>query len=137
MLKQPGHSYHQPIPAKSVKDANFPYSGRSLAWRFSDGDVGGPYALTNLKAYPKVLARLQEFEGMTRTQLSKSLNYYPTTSGLCQMAKKRLSEINLEGVDALWAFRVSKRQRLWCIRRGDIYALLWWDPEHQVYPMAG
>ena len=64
------------------------------------------------------------------------LSYYPTTARLSQQAKDRLRDLDLEGVGDLWAFHITKRERLWCIRRGETYSALWWDPRHKVYPRS-
>jgi hypothetical protein len=58
---------------------------------------------------------------------------------LCTEAQDRLGNLrNLEGLvdDELYRFRLSGPHRLWGIRvlGDDTFYVLWWDPDHQVYP---
>ncbi len=50
-------------------------------------------------------------------------------------AKRRLSERNLEDLDEIVRIRVSAKQRLYALRESDhVFSLLWWDPDHEIYP---
>lgn len=58
-------------------------------------------------------------------------------SSLCSEARQRLAVLQLdrELEDAkLFRFRVGGTERLWGFRRGGCFYVLWWDPDHQVYP---
>jgi hypothetical protein len=47
----------------------------------------------------------------------------------------RLKELKLDDVDEIWSFHFSARSRLWGVKLGHIMQVLWWDPDHQVYPV--
>ena len=49
-------------------------------------------------------------------------------------AQKRLLELERDDQDELWEIRLSARARVWGLRRGPVFHLLWWDPEHTVCP---
>lgn len=51
-------------------------------------------------------------------------------------AQKRLETTNMisEGEEELFRFRLSGTQRLWGFRSGSLFRMIWWDPEHRVYP---
>ena len=51
-------------------------------------------------------------------------------------AKQRLRDIKLDDIDTLWSFRMSGAGRFWCLKHENIYSLLWWDPNHEVYPVS-
>jgi hypothetical protein len=36
--------------------------------------------------------------------------------------------------DEMFRFRLGKRRRLWGFRVGRTFHVIWWDPEHKVYP---
>ena len=50
---------------------------------------------------------------------------------LSSEANRRLGKL---GIDEIVRIRVSAKGRLFALRDGDVFDLLWWDPEHQVYP---
>lgn len=47
------------------------------------------------------------------------------------IARRKLDE---EFDDAIFRFRLNGEQRLWGFRRGRVFHVVWWDPEHQVCP---
>lgn len=49
--------------------------------------------------------------------------------------KKRFTELGLDHVDdALWEFRLAGELRVWGVRADDVCYIVWWDPDHTVYP---
>lgn len=55
---------------------------------------------------------------------------------LCPEAQRRLQDLKLD-IDELFRFRLSGSRRLWGAvddEEGVFYAV-WWDPDHQVYPV--
>ena len=54
---------------------------------------------------------------------------------LCKEARDRLSELKLDDINSLFSFRLTGKQRIWCQKiSGEPMRVLWWDPEHKVYP---
>jgi len=47
------------------------------------------------------------------------------------LTKRRLSETF---DDTIFRFRLNGEQRLWGFRRSRTFHIVWWDPEHRVYP---
>jgi hypothetical protein len=47
------------------------------------------------------------------------------------ITKRKLSERFNE---TMFRFRLSGEQRLWGFRNGRVFHIVWWDPDHQVYP---
>ena len=41
----------------------------------------------------------------------------------------------MDDVDELYQLRVTGAERVWGIRSGPLLRLLWWDPNHEVYPV--
>jgi hypothetical protein len=56
---------------------------------------------------------------------------------LCPEAQRRLRDLRLDDLDELFRFRLSGRRRLWGAINGQdgAFYALWWDPDHQVYPV--
>jgi hypothetical protein len=85
-----------------------------------------------------VFARLKEFERMTWREIetqTKHHNHPMPVKIITQAAQNRLAALNQDDVEDLFTFRIEKKQRVWGIRRERIYHILWWDPEHTVYPI--
>ena len=110
--------------------------GRYLAWRFSNGDQGGPFSVKKLTDTDRheLWRRMTDYEGMTATELSAKNHPIPQQR-LAPEARKRLRELQLDDLVELWSFRITGKRRFWCIKNENVYALLWWDPWHRVYPV--
>ncbi|WP_156967987.1 hypothetical protein [Methylosinus sp. PW1] len=55
---------------------------------------------------------------------------------ICPEAQARLVDIQLEDLDEIFRFRVGFTQRLYGFRICDVFFILWWDPEHKIYPLS-
>lgn len=53
---------------------------------------------------------------------------------LCKEARERLEEIASD-VDELMSLRIDKTARVFGIMDGPVCLIVFWNPEHQVYPM--
>ena len=87
--------------------------------------------------------KLHEFESMTWGEIETATtggkerhkaHHEMETYVLSPAAQKRLAEIKLDTFDALFRFRFDGRKRLWGIRDQHIFRLVWYDPDHTVYP---
>lgn len=111
---------------------NFP-----LAWRFSDCDRGGNWAWTNLQEpiqYKKVVERLQEFESKNWNEIERSGSHPIPIQDIVISAKNRLRELKMDDIDELMSFRLTGKQRVWCIKQSNVMKVLWWDPSHEICP---
>ncbi|MDX2394953.1 MULTISPECIES: hypothetical protein [unclassified Streptomyces] len=59
---------------------------------------------------------------------------YELPSGLCKEALDRLSEMGRELMPSIHRLRFQGKQRLYGFFDGNTFHVVWWDPEHQVYP---
>ena len=74
---------------------------------------------------------------MTVSQLHNAGSHHSVSQqSLSAEAKQRLRDIRLDDLDTLWSFRMSGAGRFWCLKHENIYSLLWWDPNHEVYPVS-
>ncbi len=53
---------------------------------------------------------------------------------ICSEAQSRWIEIGREE-DELFRFRTGGTQRIWGFRTGHVFNVVWWDAEHQIYPV--
>jgi hypothetical protein len=114
------------------------------SWRFEDADKGGPYSFAKLdpKELTEVLDGLVHFEGhkvaKTIGDGSKGTHHPCELHTLSAAARARLQAIKHDDHDRVWGFRLMahQKERVWALRYGDVFHLLWWDPNHEVAPTA-
>lgn len=135
MRKQAGVEA-SPAVRKQAKFLGTPALESRAAWRLSGADQSGPFSWANITDAQRrgVWARMSEFEKMTPSQLLSTGSHRVSQSRMAKEAKERLRRIELDDLEELWSFRVTGRQRFWCMKRENVYSLLWWDPDHRVCP---
>ncbi|MBA7683997.1 hypothetical protein ES703_92385 [subsurface metagenome] len=112
---------------------------RHIAWRLSSADINGPFSCGqfNYNDYNRFWDRLRAFEKMNVSQFKAAQSFHgvPTTN-ISKKAKKRLQEILLDDIDIIYGFHITGSCRLWCMRHEYILSVLWWDRNHEVYPIS-
>ena len=108
-------------------------------WRFQRMDMDGPWSWAKASArdlLEHLHERLRSFESMTWNEIDRAKSCGSiAVAQLCKEARDRLMEIRQDDVDHLYKLRITQKGRVWSIRDGHIFLLLWWDPDHTVYPM--
>lgn len=134
-----------PVESKSKKRApalDFNHdevNNRKLVWRLAWLDEGGPWAPTRIEpAQMAVLMRkMVAYESMTIGEIfapgSEHGKAYDV-SELPSAASKRISEIKRDDEALIHRLRCSAKRRLYGILREHVFHVLWWDPEHTVWP---
>lgn len=64
---------------------------------------------------------------------TRARNHDHEISELAPAARKRIEELPT-AEERIFRFRLGAKARLWGFRSYDLFRVLWWDPEHQVYP---
>jgi hypothetical protein len=62
-------------------------------------------------------------------------NHFIAVEKICPEAQERLRALHLDDTDALVSLRVGGAERIWGILELNVLKVLWWDPEHLIYPM--
>lgn len=122
--------------SSNLKGSPVAIDGSPLGWRFCNVDLSGPFSVSSLSEQDRrtVWERMTKFEQMTMAQIRDTKSHSISIYQLGKDARKRLQELNLDDLDDLWSFRVTGKKRFWCIKQQNVYALLWWDPQHRVCP---
>lgn len=109
---------------------------RTPLWAFRIVDVGGPWCWSALggSELAQVLQRLKQLESMSWAEIEGPEHHFVDVPGCCKQARDRLRELRHDDVPALFSIRVTGRRRIYGVRNEHVLSLLWWDPEHQVYP---
>lgn len=109
------------------------------SWRLSRCDIEGPFGWGEVnieQLCSTIVPKLKNFESMTwgEIQQQRSQIHPMNTGDLSDVARRRLEEINQDDIDMIYEFPLSGKERIWGIKKGPVVFLLWWDPNHQVYP---
>lgn len=85
----------------------------------------------------EVRGKLCNYENKTMGQLmSAGGNHGVETSQICKEARQRLLDIQKDDLEKLWSLHLTNTERVWGVAKGSVFSLLWWDPNHTVYPVA-
>ncbi|WP_404955196.1 hypothetical protein [Streptomyces sp. 147326] len=116
-------------------------SNERLTWRFAHVDHDGPWGFDQIppQTLGEILRKLRDCESLTLNELRRSTDLfkeYELPSGLCKEALDRLSAMGRELMPSIHRLRFQGKQRLYGFLDGNTFHVVWWDPEHQVYPSA-
>lgn len=130
--------------------AQTPNSRRTPSFSFRHANTGGspPHSFTPGNDAEAILGFIcsvssstwQELGDMRTGDAGKRhrLHHEIPISSLPQAAQTSLSNRRLDEIvsDDLYRFRLNGTARLWGFREGDTFHVLWWDPDHEVYPSS-
>ncbi|MEN2710026.1 hypothetical protein ACQKOH_16175 [Sphingomonas sp. NPDC092331] len=135
--KQPKFGANPPGKKKPVVREHCFEDGHPLAWRFGQVDKAGPFAwdIHPFDKFHEVVHKLIEFEDKNWNEITANGSHPIETSQLSTQARSRLIEIERDDLDYLLSLRLSGPNRVWCVKTGHIIRPLWWDENHQVYPV--
>lgn len=88
-----------------------------------------------------ILSKLAEFENMTWREIKqqthgekgKSSNHFVDISKLCKEAQKRLSQLQL--TENIFSLRIKGKVRIYGVLESRVFEILWYDPNHEIYPI--
>ena len=80
------------------------------------------------------MSALQWHEIFAQTTNGHSKHHGQAWDTICAEAQERWVEIGREE-DQLFRFRCGGKQRIWGYREGHVFFVVWWDAEHQIYPV--
>lgn len=115
-------------------------SDERICWRFKHVDHGGPWGFGKVDGGTLcwIMERLAAFEGMTINELFHNGGYpgkdYNVPDLPSREALDRLEECGLGDATKIWCLRLQGEPRLYGFLHGHVFHIIWWDPEHQVWP---
>ena len=65
---------------------------------------------------------------------SNTRNHHIPLTDIIREAQKRATEINVDEFDDLCSIAVSGRMRVWGYIIDGLFYIIWFDPEHEIYP---
>jgi hypothetical protein len=98
-------------------------------WDYSFGAIDREMILTY------IVPSLQEREVMTWSQIEQHADggsHGIEINKIIRSAQKRLDALEIY-VESLFSLRISGRRRIWGVRERNLFRVLWWDPEHDIW----
>lgn len=137
--KRPTSKY-RPKPSKVPTSEPVSTSRDTVHWSFAlfDGSIEWHTHGYKEETFRQVAEHMRGYEGMTWGEIEnkRKHNHPVPVGGLIPRAQARLREINQDDIDELWRFRFGGQLRIWGIRDGRLFKVLWWDPQHAICPSA-
>ena len=135
--KQP-RAHYQPQTTKEATHTKNPdgYQKQSIAWHFECMDKSGSWPC-NINTLQNIENRLREFEKMRWSELTGHSHPLPINKIIAK-AQRRLIDLGYDDYESLYQFDIKngqQKRRLWGLREENIFKILWWDPNHEVYPV--
>lgn len=134
-------------PPKQAKVAGQPISAQNetplFCFRHADRATQNAWAFkptagdaTGLFQFICEMGRLKWSEIGTQTSGGHKKHHRQQISSLDVAAQKDITKARLDEVfgGEIYRFRLTAKQRLWGFRGDRAFHVLWWDPEHKVYP---
>lgn len=136
MAKHPSYSVSPPQTSKQPRLGETKTGTGNPIWRIGRIDFDGPWCPKGIhkEVLLQVVSKLKHFESTPWTEIERHGSHFIAVKDLIPDAKKRLQLLRLDDTDVLFSLRLSGRERLWGLRSNDVFAVLWWDPEHQICP---
>lgn len=121
------------------------YWGMYPVWSFRSLDIS--YHKWGLSQTPHlfedVIYKLKEFEGMTWASIMSASggrnrgtnNHFDNVSDLIAEAQNRWIDLHLEDYDRVFSLRLTGAYRLFGILEDGVFRIVWFDPNHEIYPV--
>lgn len=115
-------------------------SDKRICWRFTHVDHGGPWGFDTVdgKKLCWIMERLSQLESMTISELFYQGDYpgkdYDVEKIPTAEAAVRLDSIGLGDMTRISVLRLQGEPRLYGFLAGHVFHVVWWDPEHKIWP---
>lgn len=130
-------SFQSPSDSKLPKSGGFQTTHHcNPELRAGQMDMDGPWGWNKFDPLllQNLFHKIFDSQKLTWQILRENGSHLVQVGDLCAKAQKRLFELSKDDCDELFSLRVTGRQRIWGIKDGNIFWLLWWDPNHEVCP---
>ena len=138
----------RPTPEKEVRIGADPGSiyQMKMTWTREIADCEGSWSWGTERQWSEetwtntIAPKLNQFDRLKWSEIDKltsdtghKLHHNMQTDIICDEAQLRLMEIGKYD-DAIFRFRLGNKPRLWGFRVIANFEILWFDPDHKIYP---
>jgi hypothetical protein len=124
-----------PRGGSKVEQANL----APISWHFSCIDTDGPWSFKNIDSnmlWNQIVPKIKAFEGKSWTQIFQTGRDHPIEiAKIIPEAQMRFEkQFGALDADQLVSLHIDGLKRIWGLKEGSIFKVLWWDPNHDIYP---
>lgn len=131
----------RPTPTVSLPDIELADHWRQqrIVWRLGRIDLCHPKAWTDIEtsaAMLSILGRIRSLESLTWSEidsLSKHNHAWEDVSKWEQPSRERLEFLELDDQEGWYQIHVDNLGRIIGFREANVFNVLWWDRDHEVY----
>lgn len=141
MSKRKPRRQSNPKRKKEAKsDPRLTTQNQNLIWDVSRIDKDGQWGWSKVDCsyfFAEIWEKMRNFEKKKWSEIlggDHRLNHKVNVSKIEKEAQKRLKELRYDDQEELVSLRLTGKQRLWAIEIEGKAFLLWWDPNHEIYP---
>ena len=130
----------KPSPRRSAAIPASGSSGERICWRFAHVDHDGPWGFEDVggDALCEILKHLASLESMTVREVFPGNGYpgkdYDVAAIPTESARNRLDALGLADMTKISVLRLGGQPRLYGFRHGNVFHVVWWDPDHEIWP---
>ena len=92
--------------------------------------------------YENVILKLKDYEGLTWAEINKASgggtygtnSHYEDVEDLCKDARDRINELMIFE-DRVFSLRLDGETRLYGIIENGVFYVIWYAPNHEIYPV--
>lgn len=129
---------------KTIEDPQS-FWGMHPVWSFKslDNNYSKWGFIHTVSLFTDVIRKLKDNEGMTWGEIFRASggksqgtnSHYENVSDLIPEAQKRWAELRLEEYDRVFSLRLTSLHRLYGILEDGVFRIVWFDQEHEIYPV--
>lgn len=109
--------------------------GQDRNWCTPEARSGAGCTVRNALAEMSRLTWSEVLDQTTGTKRRRRKKHHAQPlNSICEEAQERWTEIN-RTEEELFRFRVGGKARIWGVRLGATFFMVWWDAEHKIYPV--
>lgn len=119
------------------------YRKQRVAWRLGRGDLEHPkvwLAEEGVDTLLGILDRLAQYEKMTWEEVHMASRHNHEWESIDEWqpeSRKRLEALELDDQSGWYQLHLDKRGRLFGYRQDNVFHVVWWDRDHEVYKTKG
>lgn len=137
--KKPTREYNPPTGRRPRSDKSlYSTDDQKVEWKFGFIDKGGLWGfekLTQKEFWDIILPTAKNYETMTWAEIKhRPHNHEISIDKIISEAKRRLKQIEKDDTDELFSMVFDGSHRIWGIKHSAEFWILWWDPNHEIYP---
>lgn len=136
--KKSRQNQNSKIASKHLSSSKARINSSRFRWKTTIADLDGEWGWNKIEIkllFREIIPKLQNYETMTWGEIEGKDSHFIGVGKCSKEARKRLEELELDDLEELFSLRMSGRRRIWGRLQSSIFDILWWDPEHQVYPI--